>query len=62
MLVPAVMGWLTAMLPEAVRADTKAALTMPAAQRNPVQKYLVAKLGPLLKVTPAEVDQAARQN
>jgi len=55
-----------AALPEAVRADTRAALAAPADQRTDVQKYLVEKLGPLVNVTPAEIDQslddAARQN
>jgi hypothetical protein len=47
-----------ATIPEAVRADTKAALDTPADKRNDVQKYLAEKLGPLLKVMPAEVEQA----
>ncbi len=45
-------------IPETVRADTKAALETAADKRTKVQKYLAEKLGPLLKVTPAEVDQA----
>lgn len=47
-----------ALLPEAVRADTKAAVETPAEKRTEVQKYLAEKLGPQLKVSPAEVDQA----
>jgi hypothetical protein len=47
-----------ATLPEAVRADTKSALDTPAEKRTDVQKYLAEKLGPLVNVTPAEVDQA----
>jgi hypothetical protein len=47
-----------ATIPEAVRADTKAAVDTSADKRNEVQKYLAEKLGPLLKVMPAEVDQA----
>jgi hypothetical protein len=45
-----------ATLPEAVRADTKAALETPADQRSDVQKYLVEKLGPAVNVSPPEVD------
>jgi len=37
-------------LPEAVRADLKAALETPEKKRTPVEKYLVAKLGPLVEV------------
>ena len=47
-----------ATLPEAVRADTKAALETPAEKRSEVQKYLVEKLGPQVNVAPADVDQA----
>ncbi|MBI1918716.1 MAG: PSD1 domain-containing protein [Planctomycetes bacterium] len=46
-----------ATLPDSIRVDTKNALEMPAERRNVVQKYLAEKLGPLLKVTPAEVDR-----
>src|SRR5262249_2189037 len=42
-------------LPAPIRADTQAALQAQPTQRNEVQKYLVAKLGPLLKVAPQEV-------
>jgi cytochrome c553 len=45
-------------LPEAIRADTKAALALSAKKRNAVQKYLADKLGPQLKATPAEIDRA----
>jgi hypothetical protein len=44
-----------AALPEAIRADTNAALNTPADKRDAVQQYLAKKLGPLLKVDPAEV-------
>ena len=44
-----------AKLPEAVRADTKAAVETAADKRNAVQKYLVEKLGPLVNVTAEEV-------
>ncbi len=47
-----------ALIPEAVRADTKAAIETAADKRNEIQKYLAEKLGPLLKVAPAELDQA----
>jgi len=47
-----------AKLPEPVRADTKSAHETAADQRSAVQKYLVEKLGPLLAVPPAEIDQA----
>ena len=50
-----------AKVPEPIRADTKAALNTPEKKRNPVQKYLAVKLGPLLKVTAAEVDKALDQ-
>jgi hypothetical protein len=42
-------------LPEAVRADIKSALETPEKKRTPVEKYLVAKLGPLVEVKPEEV-------
>jgi hypothetical protein len=45
-------------LPEAIRADTRAAIQMPADKRDAVQKYLVAKLEPSLRVQPAEVKAA----
>jgi hypothetical protein len=44
-----------AKLPEAIRADTAAALQMPAEKRNPVQKYLAEKLGPMLTVNQKEL-------
>ena len=47
-----------ATVPEPVRADAKSAVETPAEKRSEVQKYLADKLGPLLKVTPAEIDQA----
>jgi hypothetical protein len=51
-----------ATLPEAIRADLKAALAAPEAQRNEVQKYLVAKLGPAVVVTADEVTNALDEN
>jgi cytochrome c553 len=47
-----------AVLPEAIRADTKIAVQTPADKRSEIQKYLVEKFEAQLKVTPAEVDQA----
>ncbi len=47
-----------AALPEAIRADTKAALEVPANQRNEVQKYLAGKFESALKVTPEEIAAA----
>jgi hypothetical protein len=44
-----------ATLPEAIRADTAAALQTPADKRDAVQKYLASKLGPALAVSPKEV-------
>jgi hypothetical protein len=45
-------------LPEAVRADLKSALETPEKKQTPVEKYLVAKLGPLVEVKPEEVRSA----
>jgi hypothetical protein len=45
-------------LPEPIRADTSAAVETPAAKRTDLQKYLAAKLEPLLRVTPEEVQAA----
>jgi hypothetical protein len=42
-------------LPEPVRADLKAALSTEAKKRTPVEKYLVAKLGPLVAFKDDEV-------
>jgi hypothetical protein len=47
-----------ATLPEAVRADVRTALAAEASKRNEVQKYLVAKLGPLVQVSAADALQA----
>jgi hypothetical protein len=47
-----------ATLPEAIRADTAAALAAPADKRDPVQRYLADRLGPLLKVSPEEVTRS----
>src|SRR5262249_16687660 len=44
-----------ATLPEAIRADTAAALETPAEKRSAIQKYLADRLGPMLKVAPEEV-------
>ena len=44
-----------AQIPETIRADTKAALATPADKRSDIQKYLVDKLGPQLKLTAEEV-------
>jgi hypothetical protein len=51
-----------AALPEAIRADTAAALQTPAEKRNAVQKYLADKLGPSLKVVPEEVARVLGEN
>jgi hypothetical protein len=45
-------------IPEPVRADLKAALELPAERQDLVQKYLVGKLGPLVKVEPAAIEAA----
>ena len=45
-------------IPEAIRADTKAALATSPAKRNEVQKYLASKFQDTLRVSPAEVDKA----
>ena len=47
-----------AALPEAIRADTAAALQTPADRRSAVQKYLADKLGPALAVPPEEVSRS----
>jgi hypothetical protein len=44
-----------AKLPEALRADLRAALDTKPEKRSEVQKYLADKLGPLVKVAPEEV-------
>lgn len=54
-----------AAIPEALRADVKAALSIAEGQRNEVQKYLTGKLGPLVAVSADEVtnalDEAAKK-
>jgi len=45
-------------IPEPIRADTKAALAIPADKRSEVQKYLATKFEALLKVLPGEVTAA----
>jgi hypothetical protein len=45
-------------IPEPIRADLKSALDVPADKQDAVQKYLVSKLGPLVKVAPTEIDAA----
>src|SRR5262249_36921067 len=42
-------------LPEAIRADTKTALRIPAEKRTEVQKYLAAKFADSLTIKPEEV-------
>ena len=48
-------------IPEAIRADTRAALATAPDKRNEVQKYLAGKLQQMLHVSPAEVDEALRE-
>lgn len=43
-------------IPEPLRLDLSAALDLPADKQDAVQKYLVGKLGPLVKVEPAAID------
>ena len=43
---------------EPIRADLQVALDRPTEKRDAVQKYLVAKLGKLVKVEPAAIDEA----
>ena len=45
-------------IPEPIRLDLGAALDLAADKQNAVQKYLVGKLGPLVKVEPAAIDAA----
>ena len=47
-----------AALPEAIRADTKAAVQAAAEKRNEVQKYLAGKFGDALKVSAEEIAAA----
>lgn len=42
-------------VPEAVRADLKTAFNTPAKKRTPVENYLVAKLGPAVRIKDEEV-------
>jgi hypothetical protein len=42
-------------LPETIRADLKTALETPEKKRTPVEKYLMAKLGPLVEVKAEDV-------
>ena len=46
-------------IPEPIRLDLGAALDLAADKQNAVQKYLVGKLGPLVKVEPAAIDAVA---
>jgi len=46
-----------ATLPESIRAETKSALKTDEEKRNELQKFLAEKLGPLLKVSSAEVNR-----
>ena len=45
-------------IPEAIRADTKAAVTLPADKRNEVQAYLAGKFSGSLKVSDDEISAA----
>jgi len=47
-----------AQVPESLRSDVRAALVAQAESRTEVQTYLVAKIGPLVAVTDAEIDQS----
>lgn len=47
-----------ASVPEALRADLKAAVATPEGERNPVQKYLIEKLGAAVAVSADEVAAA----
>ena len=57
-------GWQTARTAKianprnALSSDLKVALDVPADKRNNVQKHLVDKLGPLVKIEPTEIDAA----
>jgi hypothetical protein len=44
-----------ATLPEPIRADTAQAVKTPAAKRTAIQRYLAARLGPAVAVSPAEL-------
>mgnify|MGYP001357910104 CR=1 FL=1 len=44
-------------LPEAIRADTRAAIETPAEKRDDVQKYLFSKFNGQLRVTSAEIEK-----
>jgi len=46
-----------ATLPEAIREDTRRALQITNGQLSPIEKYLVKKFGPLLKLKQAEFDE-----
>jgi hypothetical protein len=46
------------LLPEPIRADTRAAVDAPARKRNEVQKYLAAKFEAALRVSPGDVTKA----
>jgi hypothetical protein len=50
-----------AAVPEAIRADTAAALQTPAEKRNAVQQYLAKKLGPMLAVSPGEISRSLNE-
>ena len=55
---PKLLAAKLAMLPEAIRADTQAAIATAADKRNEVQKYLAEKFGAALTVKPEEVTAA----
>ncbi|MBI1786584.1 MAG: DUF1549 domain-containing protein, partial [Acidobacteria bacterium] len=51
-----------AAIPEAIRADTRAALETPAGKRDDVQKFLASKFEKVLKVSPEEVERALKED
>ncbi len=52
------LGQKLAAVPEPIRADTKAAVALPADKRNEIQKYLAGKFEGQLKVSPDEIAAA----
>ena len=53
---------LAASVPEALRADVRAALETPSDKRTPVQKYLASKLDKPLAVSAEEIDKALSES
>ncbi|MFN0054666.1 MAG: DUF1553 domain-containing protein [Planctomycetales bacterium] len=47
-----------ATLPEAIRADSRQAIELPADKRNEIQKFLASRFDATLKVTPESIQQA----